>query len=280
METARSKKTEAPLGPDPGNERQPLWSGSGQNEENGIEIDLMDLGCMLLDKIHYITACLLIGALLFGAFSFFFITPTYKSTAKLYVVSASTDSVVNLSDLNLGASLTSDYEELMLSYPVLDQVIAELDLELNEEELKKMITLTNPADTRILNVNVVSTDRKLSRDVANELAEIAVEYLPKAMSTNAPNLAQKARMADHKSGPSYIRYILIGAVLGALLCCLSLSLNFLMDDTVRSADDMEKYFGLVPLATVPEGEGFCESENKENEGARRSKKKGRSLFIK
>ena len=85
-----------------------------------MEIDLLDLGYMLLDKWHYLLLCLLAGALLLNAFSFFFIEPTYESTSKLYVVSTSDDSVVNLSDLNLGTSLTADYEELMLSYPVLN----------------------------------------------------------------------------------------------------------------------------------------------------------------
>ena len=92
-----------------------------QNEE--MEIDLLDLAYMLLDNWHYLLICLLAGALLLNAYSFFCIQPTYQSTSKLYIVSTSDDSVVNLNDLNLGTSLTSDYEELMLSYPVLNRVI-------------------------------------------------------------------------------------------------------------------------------------------------------------
>lgn len=96
------------------------------NEEltnDEVEIDLVDLGYALLDKWRYLLISLIAGAVLLGAYSFFFIAPTYESTAKLYVVSASDDSVVNLSDLNLGTSLTADYEQLMLSYPVLNRVI-------------------------------------------------------------------------------------------------------------------------------------------------------------
>ena len=92
------------------------------NEEltnDEVEIDLVDLGYVLLDKWRYLLISLIAGAVLLGAYSFFFIAPTYESTVKLYVVSASDDSVVNLSDLNLGTSLTADYEQLMLSYPVI-----------------------------------------------------------------------------------------------------------------------------------------------------------------
>ena len=86
-----------------------------------MEIDLLDLAYMLMDHWHHLLLCLLAGALALNAFAFFFIEPTYESTAKLYVVSTSDDSVVNLNDLNLGTSLTSDYEELMFSYPVLNR---------------------------------------------------------------------------------------------------------------------------------------------------------------
>ena len=68
------------------------------------------------------------------------IQPTYQSTSKLYVVSTSDDSVVNLNDLNLGTSLTSDYEELMLSYPVLNRVIEKLNLDMDYETLRDRCT--------------------------------------------------------------------------------------------------------------------------------------------
>ena len=80
----------------------------------------------------------------------------------------------------------------MLSYPVLEQVINKLNLDMDSDTLAKMITLENPTDTRILNINVVSTDPKSARDIANTLMDVSVDYLPKTMSTNAPNVAQKA----------------------------------------------------------------------------------------
>ena len=62
-----------------------------------------------------------------------------------------------------------------------------------------MITLENPQDTRILNINVTSTDPKQARDIANTLMDVSIDYLPKTMSTNAPNVAQKAKIADRKA---------------------------------------------------------------------------------
>ena len=229
-------------------------SSFADRTEEETEIDLIDLAWALLDKIHYIVLCFLIGAVIMNAYSYFLVRPTYKSTAKMYVVSTSKNSVVDLNALNIGTSLTSDYEQLMLSYPVLEQVINKLNLNMDSDTLAKMITLENPTDTRILNINVTSTDPKNARDIANTLMDVSIDYLPKTMSTNAPNVAQKAKIASTKAGPSYTKYTMIGALAGAFLYCMYLVVKYLMDDTIHTADDMEKYFDIVPLAVIPDVE--------------------------
>ena len=222
--------------------KEDVRSSFADRTEEETEIDLIDLAWALLDKIHYIVLCFLIGAVIMNAYSYFLVRPTYKSTAKMYVVSASKNSVVDLDALNIGTSLTADYEQL----------INKLNLDMDSDTLAKMITLENPTDTRILNINVVSTDPKSARDIANTLMDVSVDYLPKTMSTNAPNVAQKAKLADHKDGPSYTKYTVIGALAGAFLYCMYLVVKYLMDDTIHTADDMEKYFDIVPLAVIPD----------------------------
>lgn len=245
--------------------KEDVRSSFADRTEEETEIDLIDLAWALLDKIHYIVLCFLIGAVIMNAYSYFLVRPTYKSTAKMYVVSASKNSVVDLDALNIGTSLTADYEQLMLSYPVLEQVINKLNLDMDSDTLAKMITLENPTDTRILNINVVSTDPKSARDIANTLMDVSVDYLPKTMSTNAPNVAQKAKLADHKDGPSYTKYTMIGALAGAFLYCMYLVVKYLMDDTIHTADDMEKYFDIVPLAVIPDVEELA-SEKQQKKG--------------
>ena len=245
--------------------KEDVRSSFADRTEQEAEIDLIDLAWALLDKIHYIVLCFLIGAVIMNAYSYFLVRPTYKSTAKMYVVSASKNSVVDLDALNIGTSLTADYEQLMLSYPVLEQVINKLNLDMDSDTLAKMITLENPTDTRILNINVVSTDPKSARDIANTLMDVSVDYLPKTMSTNAPNVAQIAKLADHKDGPSYTKYTMIGALAGAFLYCMYLVVKYLMDDTIHTADDMEKYFDIVPLAVIPDVEELA-SEKQQKKG--------------
>lgn len=249
-----------------------------QENSDEMEIDLVDLALMLLDRVHYIIFFLLLGAVMLNAFAYFFIAPKYESMARMYIVSASDDSVVDLTDLNIGTNLTADYEELIMSYPVLDQVIEKMDLDIDFTALSKMITITNPSDTRILNVTVSSEDPELSRDIANTVVAVAIDYLPRTMGTDEPNIAQEARTALRKSSPSLFKFTLIGALLGALLYCGCVIVRYMLDDTVHTAEDIEKYFGIVPLTSIPDISMVNENhEKRKKKRAKEMKKKKKSM---
>jgi capsular polysaccharide biosynthesis protein len=117
----------------------------------------------------------------------------------------------------------------------------------------------------VLKITVTSTDKQLACDIANTLADVSVEYLPDTMSTNAPNIAQVARVSDEKVGPSYLKYTSIGGLLGAIIYCMIVIVGYLMDDTVHSAEDLERYFGIVPLTTIPESEQFRSKDSSDDE---------------
>ena len=70
---------------------------------------------------------------------------------------------------------------------------------MTSESLAGLISITNPTDTRILKITVTTTNAELSRDIANTLVSVSLDYLPKTMGTEQPNVAQEARVAVHKS---------------------------------------------------------------------------------
>ncbi len=224
-------------------------------EGEEIEIDLYDLLYLLRSKIVFlILAAVLGGAAVFAA-AWYLVTPIYEATASLYVVSASNDSVVNLTDLQIGTSLTADYEELVLSRPMLESVIANLELEeyeIDVEDLAEMITITNPSGTRILKITVSSSIPQQAMDIANEMAEMAVTWLPEIMESNAPNVSEEAVLPEKIASPHYVIDTVIGAVAAAMLYAAVVVLRFVRDDTIHTGEQLEKYFGITPLAQVPE----------------------------
>lgn len=105
----------------------------------------------------------------------------------MYVVSASNNSIVNLTDLQIGTQLTADYQELLLSRPLLESVIDNLDLEMTPSALEGEISVSNTSGTRIMTITVTDADPEQAADIANEVIRQAKIYLPKIMETETPN---------------------------------------------------------------------------------------------
>lgn len=245
-----------------------------QVERYEQEIDLYELFTVFLDHVRFIIIWFLAGALIAGLITFFLITPTYQATAKMYIVSATNNSLVDLTDLSIGSSLTKDYEELILSDPVMERVANEMASEYTSDEIKKMVSVSNPADTRVIALTATTTDPKFSRDLANTVMNVSMEYLPETMSTTSPNIAQKAKTPTHKNAPSNSKNTLIGALLGLLIACGWLTIQYLRDDTIHTAEDMELHFGITPLTTVPESDKLIAADEEKE----KAKKKKNSKF--
>ena len=215
------------------------------------EIDLVELFYVFLNRIWLLVICMAIGGAAAFAWTACFIKPVYKTSAEIYVVSASNNSVVNLADLQLGSAVKTDYMELMISRPVLEKVIESLNLNKTVSEIRSMVSITNKADTRILQIAATSTDPQLATDVANELATQSILLLPEIMENEPPNLVSTALFPTAPAGPSIVKNTLLGAILGFVLCGAVLVVIFLSDRSFKGADDMQKYFGMMPLAVVP-----------------------------
>ena len=127
-----------------------------QNEE--MEIDLLELLDFFREHVIVIILGFLAGALIAGLITFYAIKPSYTATSKMYMVSSSTQSVVDLTDLNIGQSLSKDYVELLKTRPIIEAVIEEQSLPYNYNELISKLQLSVVSDTRIIAIKVTSKD--------------------------------------------------------------------------------------------------------------------------
>jgi capsular polysaccharide biosynthesis protein len=243
-------------------------------ETNGeLEIDLLELFFYLRGRLIVLIAAFLIGAVLAGSYTQFFITPTYQATSKLYLVSASSNSVVDLSDLSLGSTLSSDYKELLKLRPILEEVIEDAGLDYSYGQLLGMMNVSTVSDSRILSITITSTDPVEAKNIANMVAEKAVTYLPDLMGVPAPNIAEYAIAPGGKSSPNMAKNTVQGALIGLLLAIGLYTVQFLLDDTLKTAEDVEKTFGVMPLCVIPEGDIGDKGKEKEKRSRSRERKK-------
>ena len=219
-------------------------------KDEEIEIDLLELAQELLSKWYLILlAAILVGALAFG-YARFFVQPVYSSTSTMFVLSKST-SITSMADIQVGTSLTKDYEEVVTSRPVLDTVIRDLNLDTSYSALVKKLSVSNPTNTRFLRITVTDKDVNLAKAIADEVADVSARFISEKMDQDPPNILHYGYTDGERVNRSPAGYALIGALLGVVIACAIITLVYLLDDTITTPDDLEKITGLNVLATLP-----------------------------
>lgn len=245
---------------------------NGADDKNEVEIDMMELFYRVIENAKKIIAVGLIGMIVLGFYSFVLATPMYEATCKLYVMSAS-DSAVNLSDLQIGAYLTSDYQEVFDTWEVHEKVLSELGLDYTYDQLEKMISVSNPSDTRILYITVTSDDPQEAMNMANKYAEVASSYIALTMKTDQPSILSAALLPTAPVSPHKLLNMVLGLVLGAAVMTVIVIVQFLTDDKIKTSEDIRKYIDMPTLAVVPTN-GEFESPARERSGRGARKQRG------
>lgn len=250
--------------------------GSKELRDNDeIEIDLVQLLMALKQRIWAILAAAVICGGIAGAYTKLVITPQYRSTAMVYILSKET-TLTSLADLQIGSQLTKDYKVIVTSRPVLEDIIQQMNLGMGYDQLKSKITIDNPTDTRILSITVEDPDPQMAKEIVDAVAKTASEYIGDIMEMVPPKTIETGVVAEAPSSPSTKKNVLMGAMLGIVLVCGVVVLEVILNDTIKSEEDVERYLGITVLASVPEREGE-KTEDKEAAAKNKPAKKNNAL---
>ena len=104
----------------------------------------------------------------------------------------------SLADLQIGSQLTKDYNILITSRTVLQDVVDELNLDMTYKELKERITVENPSDTRILSITATDKDPEMAKKIADTLAKTSADFIGDKMEVTPPKIIEEG--ADRSIG--------------------------------------------------------------------------------
>ncbi len=243
--------------------------------DNNNEIEI-DLGALFMELVHHwfrIVLSVVLMAAVFLAIAMFLIAPEYSSTSILYVLSRST-SVTSYTDIQIGTNLTNDYEQVVAGRPVLEQVCVNLGLDLTYKEMKKKVSVSNPSDTRMLEITVKDKVPENAKIIADEIATVSAAYISQKMDQDAPSIIQYGYVNEKRSSPSYRRYTVIGAAVGLVLAIAVIWILYLMNDSIMTPEDMEKKIGLQVLGSLPLEEAEYDEPARRRKKRKKKKSKG------
>ena len=222
-------------------------------EQDKFEIDVFQLVKVLWKRKFLIVLAAIIAGLAAFAYSSFVIQPQYTSTTRIYVVNRNQADKPGLTnqDLQAGSYLVKDYREIILSQGVLEKVVADQSLAMDAKTLGRKVSVTVPADTRIVSISVRDGKPEEASRIANALREVAAQKIISVTRVSDVTTLEEARPATSPSSPNVRRNTILGVGVGASAVILLALLVELLDDRVKRPEDIEEVMHLSLLGVIP-----------------------------
>ena len=222
-------------------------------EQDKFEIDVFQLVKVLWKRKFLIVLAALVAGLAAFAYSSFMIKPQYASTTRIYVVNRNQADKPGLTnqDLQAGAYLVKDYREIILSQDVLEKVVADQKLTMDAKTLGRKVSVTVPAETRIVSISVRDGNPEEASRIANALREEAAQKIISVTRVSDVTTLEEARPATSPSSPNIRRNTMIATIAGVGFVTIIVLLVELLDDRVKRPEDIEEVMHISLLGVIP-----------------------------
>lgn len=235
------------------------------NEINGKMITLKDLWDEFVRRLAVMVLAAVIAAVGFFAVDRITYEARYESTASMYILrengSASSNTSDAYNEFSLALKVVNDCSYMLKSRTVVEQVISELGLDYSYSELYKLIHTENPENTRILEVTVESSSPEQAKRIVDRLCQIGQEKINDAMGASQINLYEYGNLPAKPSNKTGITTFVLVGIVAAVVTYGVFLVRMLLDDRIRTEEDIERVLGVSVLGEIPDME-----DSRKNQG--------------
>ena len=250
------------------------------------EFDLKRFAKLAMAKKVYIIVIMILTIIVGCLYSFIWLTPKYKSTTTLLLAQINEEKLnentvkqSEITDLSMTSTLLEPYISIITSNKVLKNVITNLKLDFTEDELKKMLSVTEE-NTAMLAISVVHENAEFAEKIANEIAKVFMEQSHEIFSITNVNIIDVAEVEERPYNINHIKDIAIFTILGAFLSCGFVLLIYMLDTTIKEEEDIEVELKLPVLGLIPVFEESLEKrKDKKGKDSKKKKRKNDELVI-
>ncbi len=224
-----------------------------------LEINYAELFRVLLKKLWIAVLAAVVFAVGMGFYTVNYVTPMYTSTSKLYVYNSSS-TTVSVSDITTSGYLANDYMQFLYSSSIMESVAEQFD-DFSPADIKRMVSVSNPSDTRVLTISTTATDPQIARRINNAVCNEFVDFVSELVSEGHVSIYDPATLPTAPSSPSVSRNILLGAFFGFAIPMLIVAVRFCLHNVITSAESVESALELKVIGKVPFSRSLASSDH-------------------
>ncbi|MBR2133979.1 MAG: hypothetical protein IJ851_04640 [Eubacterium sp.] len=253
-------------------------------ENREINIDLRRIFTMLKRKIVYILLITVIGAILSGAYTNFFVTPMYTATVQLHVYSSAdnrlgTDSSITKGELDASQQLINTYIVVVKSNTFLEKVSDKLGSDrYSASAIKGMLSCAPIENTVAFSISITNPDPETAMEIANTIADTCPDEIVRVLKVGGVEIIDYAKLPSSPSSPNIRKNVAFGAAIAFALSFAFFFVKELFDTSIKEESDLTREFDIPILGTIPRlvaidkpGYGTTASETSSNSNEKEDK---------
>ena len=220
------------------------------------QINIIDLMRLYLHRWWALLIGIVIGAMISGIITVFFITPEYTATGTLYAEDSNDAIKQNTQSMDLGTlvvrkELVGTYAEVLRSNVFLKKVIQESGLNYSHDELQGMLDMRTQNNTEILAVSVTNENPQHAYILVQTLMNMADEQIGFVIDGGGVKILDEPNYPGAPSSPNKSKNIQLGALAGLVISLLVVFLIDMFDKKVKDAVHLSEYFNYPVLGEIP-----------------------------
>lgn len=204
-----------------------------------------------------------------------FQTPIYRSEVSLTVQPSSFDYGLSL----VVETMLTQYQQQLLTHQLAQQVNDDLKLDLPTDKLLSEVKVSAVTNGYLLDITVDDTDPNRAHDIALTWASDFIQKHQADMAPLQPSSRIDIQLLDKPTPgtlffPKTKQYVLAAGVLGLVVGTVLAFLLEYLDDTLKTADDVERFLTLPVVGAIPHVADLAKAGGTTADGSSRSARKG------
>ncbi|MDD3453055.1 MAG: polysaccharide biosynthesis tyrosine autokinase [Bacilli bacterium] len=198
-----------------------------------------------------------------GAFFYNYSLPLeYESKTTLYIEPQVNSSAITYEGILTNQRMAKTYMQIIKSRKIISKVIENLKLDLSNNEVLGMLTISSIEDTEMISIRVKSLYSEQSKNIANEIAVVFIEQIKTDMNINNITVVDEAIASEEPLEPSIVKNAIMGLGLGIIIGLLLSFIIESMDNKIKNHDDVKKYLKIKTLGVIPNNSIDLENDNR------------------
>ena len=212
------------------------------------ELDLKELFNIFWHKKIEILLIVLIFSVIGVIYTMGFVTPMYSASTTLVLASSGKNenlpdtgiTTSTATEVTVNSKLVSTYSELVKSKNILRQVISNLNMKIEEDTLRKNITVSSVKDTELIQITVKNEKPSYASQIANEIAKVFTEKVKEIYKIENVQIVDEAEVPNEPSNINHKKDVAIFALIGLVVSIGYVLLLNMLDTTVKTPEDIEE----------------------------------------